>query len=67
MGTKDNGIRLGRTYFEVQEGGTNGVALVKLTEPLLTYRADVANNKGKPGKYSFKADGTQVEQPTWGK
>jgi hypothetical protein len=67
MGTKDNGIRLGRTYFEVQEGGTNGVALVKLSEPMLTYRADVANNKGKPGKYSFKADGTQVEQPTWGK
>jgi hypothetical protein len=67
MGTKDNGIRFGRTYFEVQEGGTNGVALVKLSEPMLTYRADVANNKGKPGKYSFKADGTQVEQPTWGK
>ena len=66
MGVKDNGIRLGRTYAEVQEG-TNEVAIVKLPTPVLTYRADVANNLGKRGKFSFKADGTLVEKPAWAK
>ena len=36
MGTKDLGIRLGRTYFEIQEDGTNPVALVRLSLPMLT-------------------------------
>jgi hypothetical protein len=67
MGTKDLGVRLGRTLAEVQESGTNGVAIVKLSEPMLTYRADVQNNLGKPGKYSFKADGTLIKKPSWAK
>ena len=65
MGVKDNGVRLGRTYAEIQTDETNNVTVVKLPEPLLTYRADVANNHGVPGKYSFKADGTPVEKPSW--
>ena len=65
IGVKDNGVRLGRTYAEIQIDETNNVTVVKLPEPLVTYRADVANNHGVQGKYSFKADGTPVQKPSW--
>jgi hypothetical protein len=65
MGVKDLGVRLGRTYAELKKGSSNEVTIVKLDAPLLTYRADVRNNQGQPGKFSFKADGTVVEKPSW--
>jgi hypothetical protein len=65
MGVKDLGVRLGRTYYELQKGATNELDIVRLPAPLLTYRADVQNNQGQPGKFSFKADGTPVEKPSW--
>ena len=65
MGVKDLGVRLGRTYYELDKGASNEVSMVKLQAPLLTYRADVQNNQGQPGKFSFKADGTVVEKPSW--
>jgi hypothetical protein len=65
MGVRDLGVRLGRTYYELQKGSTNGLEIVQLPAPLLTYRADVRNNHGEPGKFIFKADGTVVEKPSW--
>jgi hypothetical protein len=64
MGVKDNGVRLGKTYAEVRKN-ESGEYLAKLPQPVLTYRADVANNKGAPGEFIFNADGSAVDKPDW--
>jgi hypothetical protein len=65
VGVKDNGVRLGKTYAEVQKDESGQLAIVKLPAPVLIYRADVQNNHGTPGRFGFKADGTPVEKPDW--
>jgi hypothetical protein len=67
MGIKDNGVRVGHTYAEIRKDDSGEPTVVKLAEPLTTYRADVANNLGTPGKFSFKADGSVVDRPAWAK